>query len=291
MAPAITNPFSRHPVTSAAAVATLAELAPGPGVARPRRRREPGARPARPGAGRARSRAARVGRRCPGSSWPVAATVTRQLPWIEGEAAMPAGHRRARAAGAGAGRRPGGLGDPVRRAGGATARGGGAASRRWARTWRGRPTWPTTTSSAGRSSATSPTWPWMLPPEIRAAAGLDADRVEQVRAAMLAGRLDEAAALLPETLVDHYARRREPRDLRRARIADLAGSLRPVLLPMNDVAGAERTSGTSAAILRDAAERVSSSRPSCPAGCPGWRRRRGSRDRRWCGCRARWPPG
>ena len=29
VAPAITNPFSRHPVTTAAAIATLAELAPG----------------------------------------------------------------------------------------------------------------------------------------------------------------------------------------------------------------------------------------------------------------------
>src|SRR5262245_51525534 len=29
VAPAITNPYSRHPVTTAAAIATLAELAPG----------------------------------------------------------------------------------------------------------------------------------------------------------------------------------------------------------------------------------------------------------------------
>ena len=29
VAPAITNPFSRHPVATAAAIATLAELAPG----------------------------------------------------------------------------------------------------------------------------------------------------------------------------------------------------------------------------------------------------------------------
>ena len=43
------------------------------------------------------------------------------------------------------------------------------------------------------------------PPEIRAAAGLDDERVAAVREAMLAGRLDDAAELLPDSLVDHYA--------------------------------------------------------------------------------------
>ena len=42
VAPAITNPFSRHPVATAAAIATLAELAPGPGDARARSGRQPG---------------------------------------------------------------------------------------------------------------------------------------------------------------------------------------------------------------------------------------------------------
>ena len=49
VAPAITNPFSRHPVATAAAIATLAELAPGRVMHGLRRGRQPGPSAARDG--------------------------------------------------------------------------------------------------------------------------------------------------------------------------------------------------------------------------------------------------
>ena len=49
VAPAITNPFSRHPVTTAAAHRDARRARAGSCVARPRRRRQPRARPARAG--------------------------------------------------------------------------------------------------------------------------------------------------------------------------------------------------------------------------------------------------
>ena len=93
------------------------------------------------------------------------------------------------------------------------------------------------------------------PPDVRQAAGLDDERVERVRSAMLAGRLDEAAALLPEALIDHYAIAGDPGECA-ARIADLAPSFDLFVLPMNDGPGSAEHIRRSATILR-AAERVS----------------------------------
>ena len=92
------------------------------------------------------------------------------------------------------------------------------------------------------------------PPEIRTAAGLDDERVAAVREAMLAGHLDAAAELLPDSLVDHYAVAGDPAECT-ARIAALAASVDLFLLPMNDVAGAAAHIVRSAAILRVALAR------------------------------------
>jgi alkanesulfonate monooxygenase SsuD/methylene tetrahydromethanopterin reductase-like flavin-dependent oxidoreductase (luciferase family) len=87
------------------------------------------------------------------------------------------------------------------------------------------------------------------PPEVRTAAGLDDERVTAVREAMLAGRLDDAAELLPDSLVDHYAVAGDPAECA-ARIAALAPSVDLFLLPMNDISVAAPHIVRSAAILR-----------------------------------------
>ena len=68
---------------------------------------------------------------------------------------------------------------------------------------------------------------------------------------MLAGRLDDAAELLPDSLVDHYAIAGDPAECT-DRIAAAATSVDLFLLPMNDVAGSARHIVRSAAILRAA---------------------------------------
>src|SRR5262249_3120778 len=90
------------------------------------------------------------------------------------------------------------------------------------------------------------------PLEVRADAGLDEARVALVRAAMLAERLDEAAALLPDALVDVYAIAGDS-DGCAGRIAALAPWFDLFVLPMNDVAGSDAHIRTSAGILRTAA--------------------------------------
>ena len=54
---------------------------------------------------------------------------------------------------------------------------------------------------------------------------------------MLAGRLDEAAALLPESLVDHYAVAGDPDELRRDDRGDWPAHFDLFVVPMNDIAG------------------------------------------------------
>jgi alkanesulfonate monooxygenase SsuD/methylene tetrahydromethanopterin reductase-like flavin-dependent oxidoreductase (luciferase family) len=87
------------------------------------------------------------------------------------------------------------------------------------------------------------------PPEIRAAAGLDDERVAAVRAAMLSGRLDDAAALLPASLVDHYAVAGDA-DECAATIASMESYVDLFVVPMNDVAGSAEHIRRSAEILR-----------------------------------------
>jgi len=92
------------------------------------------------------------------------------------------------------------------------------------------------------------------PPSIHAAAGLDAETLEGVRSAMLAGDMDTAAALLPPALVDVFAVVGTAEEC-----VETFHSLREYfdlfMLPLNDEATAEEHIRTSAAILRAAAAR------------------------------------
>jgi 5,10-methylenetetrahydromethanopterin reductase len=89
------------------------------------------------------------------------------------------------------------------------------------------------------------------PPDIRRAVGLDDDTAERVRSEMLAGRLGAAADLLPEALVDIYAVSGTPEEC-----AATIGRLRPhfdlFLLPLNDEATDEDHLRISAQVLRTA---------------------------------------
>jgi alkanesulfonate monooxygenase SsuD/methylene tetrahydromethanopterin reductase-like flavin-dependent oxidoreductase (luciferase family) len=89
------------------------------------------------------------------------------------------------------------------------------------------------------------------PPTIRERAGLTDDRVEAIRTEMLAGRLDAAASLLPDALVDEYAITGTPRECA-ARIAELTPSFDLFMLPMNDVAHCAEHIVAGAGILRAA---------------------------------------
>jgi len=87
------------------------------------------------------------------------------------------------------------------------------------------------------------------PPEIRAAAGLDNEKVNVVKANMLAGQTEDAVALLPESLIDLFAVAGSPSEC-----AQKIGALRPYfdlfMLPLNDEAAAEEHIRVSANILR-----------------------------------------
>ena len=76
-------------------------------------------------------------------------------------------------------------------------------------------------------------------------------RVASIRTEMLAGRLDAAAALLPEALVDEYAVAGDP-DACAATIARLAPSFDLFMLPMNDIEHCAEHIRASADILRRA---------------------------------------
>ena len=89
------------------------------------------------------------------------------------------------------------------------------------------------------------------PAEIRAAAGLDEATAADVKTAMLAGDLGAAAALLPPTLVDHYAVAGSPEECV-ATIAGLRDHFDLYMLPLNDEADAEAHIVASAEILNSA---------------------------------------
>jgi 5,10-methylenetetrahydromethanopterin reductase len=89
------------------------------------------------------------------------------------------------------------------------------------------------------------------PPDVRERAGLDEARVASIRAEMLAGRLDAAAALLPEALVDEYAVAGDPEECA-ATIARLAPCFDLFTLPMNDTENCVEHIRASAEILRGA---------------------------------------
>jgi 5,10-methylenetetrahydromethanopterin reductase len=249
VAPAITNPFSRHPVTSAAAAASLAELVPGRvwhglGVGGSRVLAPLGLAPARPySALRDALDATRdlLAGRSHGEA---------RLSWVEGSQPVPI-------AVAGRGPRVQALAadradwvilsaEPLARLADSAAR---------LRANGARLAWSAYLAyDAAERHKVLGHFSYMAldaPPEIRAAAGLDEARVGKVREAMLAGRLDDAAALLPESLVDHYAVTGDPAECS-ARIAAFASCVDLFVLPMNDIAGSAAHIVRGAAILRAA---------------------------------------
>jgi len=248
VAPAITNPFSRHPVTSAAAIATLHELAPGRvwqgfGVGGSRVLEPLGVNPARPYT--ALRDAVELNQALlAGRSVGAAA-----LPWFEGDVPMAV---------AGRGRRVQALaashGDWVifsgkaRRdleADAARVRANGAASIAWS---------AYIAPDVPQRARVLRHFTYMAvdaPADIRAAAGLDDERTALVRSAMLAGDMDEAARHLPDALVDVYGVAGTP-DECSAIIASHRHHFDLFMLPLNDEAAAESHIEAGAALLSHA---------------------------------------
>ncbi len=242
--PAITNPYSRHPVTTAAAIATLAEMAPGRvwhGL----------------GTGGSRVLAPlQFDPERPYSDLVDAFVLNRRL--LEGRRAGPAslewfsGHVPMAVAG---------RGPRVQRF--------AASEADWvifsAKALADLPE----AASAVRQGGARIAWSAYLayddserrralrhfaymaldaPADIRRQVGLDELRAARVRRAMLAGRLDEAAEHLPESLLDLYAVTGTPAECA-ARIAGLRDSFDLFVLPMNDEETCEAHIEASAAIL------------------------------------------
>lgn len=248
--PAITNPFSRHPVTTAAAVATLAEMAPGRvwhglGVGGSRVLTPLQLEPERPYSALVdafiMNRRLLRGRRAGAAS----------LDWFGGQVPMAVAGRGAR----------------VQRF--------GAAEADWViLSAKATADLPETASAIRSAGDARIAWSAYLaysdverrralrhfaymaldaPAEFRRQVGLDELRAAGVRRAMLAGRLDEAAELLPETLLDLYAVTGTPGDCA-ARIAGLRDSFDLFVLPMNDEQTCEAHIEASAGILAEAGE-------------------------------------
>lgn len=96
------------------------------------------------------------------------------------------------------------------------------------------------------------------PADIRRKVGLDELRSARVRRAMLAGRLDEAAEHLPESLLDLYAVTGTPAECA-ATIAGLRNEFDLFVLPMNDEETCEAHIESSAAILSHAGDLIEES--------------------------------
>ena len=232
VAPAITNPFSRHPVATAAAIATLAELAPGRvmhglGVGGSRVLKPLGMDPERPYT--ALRETFELNRRLLAGETVGEAS----LPWFQPEAPVPI-------AVAGRGPRvqrlaaehsdwvilsaapPAHLGAVAERI-----RSRGTAQIAWSAYLAYNDTERRRVLSHFSYMAVD------APAEVRTADGLDDAATEEVRRLMLAGRMDDAAKLLPDALVDRYALAGTPAAIS-ARIAELSGCFDIFMLPMND---------------------------------------------------------
>ena len=243
--PAITNPFSRHPVTTAAAVATLAEMAPGRvwhglGVGGSRVLAPLQLEPQRPYSDLVdafvANRRLLSGRRAGPAS----------LDWFGGDVPMAIAGR----------------GPRVQRFGAAEAdwvilsakaladlpeaavaiRSGGGARVAWS-------AYLAYDDTERRRALRHFAYMALdAPAEIRRQIGLDELRSARVRRAMLAGHLDEAAEHLPESLLDLYAVTGTPTECA-ATIAALRECFDLFVLPMNDEATCEAHIEASARIL------------------------------------------
>lgn len=247
VAPAITNPFSRHPVATAAAIATLAELAPGRvmhglGVGGSRVLQPLGMDPERPYT--ALRETFELNRRLLAGETVGEAS----LPWFRPDQPMPI-------AVAGRGPRVQRLAaehsDCVILSAAPPAELSAAAERIRA-SGSARIAWSAYLAyNDVERCRVLPHFSYMAvdaPAEVRAADGLDEATTDEVRRLMLAGRMDEAADLLPDALVDRYGLAGTPEGIS-ARIAELSGCFDIFMLPMNDEATAADHIQQSAAIF------------------------------------------
>ena len=252
--PAITNPFSRHPVTTAAAVATLAEMAPGRvwhglGVGGSRVLAPLQIEPQRPFTALADAFAVNrrllSGRRVGDA----------HLGWFRGTVPMAVAGRGPRVQRFAAteadwvilsAKALADLPDAAR-----TIRGGGARV-----AWSAYLAYDDT--ERRRALRHFAYMALDAPDDIRRQVGLDELRAARVRRAMLAGRLDEAAEHLPESLLDLYAVSGTPTECA-ARIAGLRNEFDLFVLPMNDEETCEAHIESSAAILARAGDLIEES--------------------------------
>ncbi len=236
VAPAITNPFSRHPVATAAAIATLAELAPGRvmhglGVGGSRVLKPLGMDPERPYT--ALRDAFELNRRLLAGETVGEAS----LPWFRPDRPMPI---------AVAGRGP-----RVQRLAAehsdcvilsaAPPSELPAVAERIRTSGSARIAWSAYLAyNETERRRVLPHFSYMAvdaPPDVRTADGLDDATTDEVRRLMLAGRMDDAAELLPDALVDRYGLAGTPAGIS-ARITELSGCFDIFMLPMNDEATA-----------------------------------------------------
>lgn len=248
VAPAITNPFSRHPVTTAAAIATLAELAPGRvwhglGVGGSRVLDPLGLSPLRPYS--ALADAVDVDQRLLAGE----AVGPASIPWSTGAIPFAIAGRGPRVQRLAAERADWVIfsAKPLAHVAAEAARVRAAGSAGIA--WSAYVAW----SEVERARVLRH-FSYMAvdaPPDIREAAGLDDERVGRVRAAMLAGRMDEAALHLPPALVDQYAVAGTAAECAAA-IAAQRPNFDLFMLPMNDEATCEAHIDTCADIVRHA---------------------------------------
>lgn len=232
VAPAITNPFSRHPVATAAAIATLAELAPGRvmhglGVGGSRVLGPLGMNPERPYT--ALRDALEMNQRLLAGETVGEAS----LPWFRPDQPVPI-------AIAGRGPRvqrlaaersdciilsaaaPKDLPDVSARI-----RALGTAEIAWSAYLAYNPVERRRVLNHFAYMALD------APPDVRAAAGLDDATAREVRRRVLAGRMAQAAELLPDALVDHYAVAGSDADIS-SMIAGLRDCFDLFALPLND---------------------------------------------------------
>lgn len=248
VAPAITNPFSRHPVTTAAAVATLHELAPGrvwQGLGVGGSRVLEPLEVTEPRLYTALRETLDVQRRLLAGEPSGPAS----LPWFRGDVPIAMAGRGPRVQALAAERA-----DWVILSGKAVAdlprearriRAAGRASIIWSAyiAW-----------SEPERARVLRHFSYMAldaPPEIRAAAGLDDERAEAVKTAMLAGDLDAAAELLPDALIDVYGVAGTIEECA-ATIAANRAYFDLFMLPLNDEGAAEEHIEMGARIMAQA---------------------------------------
>ena len=248
VAPAITNPFSRHPVTTAAAVATLHELAPGrvwQGLGVGGSRVLDPLEVTEPRLYTALRDTFDVQRLLLAGE----ASGPASLPWFTGDVPIAIAGRGPRVQGLAAERA-----DWVILSGKAVRdlpkeaeriRGAGDASIIWSAyiAW----------SDEERPRVLRHFTYMALdaPPDIRAAAGLDDERAAAVKSAMLAGDLDEAAELIPDAMIDVYGVSGSPAECA-ATIAANRDHFDLFMLPLNDEGAAEEHIETGASIFAQA---------------------------------------